>query len=212
MSDEEGDSALAPRTRRSVYRAQPAEKSRTQQKLNLQRASSSIEPAQAGGAAGVSGVSPLVGGGSYDNRDPRIGKLLERTGMEYLVVRRYQNPIARSISRLSRMPVNQKHRRIPQQNGASHSSKPSDLGGAGGHDNLSQSYGDGYKSRPTTPRRSASIRTSGAGSSFDAQDERAHDRLSGAGPSYANGDADGVDAMLRNLWDKSPMDYSASQD
>ena len=212
LSDDEGDSALAPRTRRSVYRAQPAEKSRTQQKLNLQRASSSIEPAQAGGAAGVlSGVSPLVGGSSYDNRDPRIGKLLERTGMEYLVVRRYQNPIARSISRLSRMPVNQKQRRIPQQNGPNGmgpNGRPSDLSGPGNY-NLSQSYGD-YRSRPTTPRRSTSIRTNGAGSSFDAQDERAHDHLSGA--SFVNGDDDGVSALLRNLWDKSPMEFSASQD
>ncbi|RYP42858.1 hypothetical protein DL768_010181 [Monosporascus sp. mg162] len=86
ISDGEGDSALAPRTRRPAYKPQPAEKSRTQQKLNLQRASSSIEPAQPGGGAGVGGVSPLVGGSSYDNRDPRVGKLLERTGMEYLVV------------------------------------------------------------------------------------------------------------------------------
>ncbi|KAI1256305.1 hypothetical protein MGN70_001429 [Eutypa lata] len=211
ISEDEGDSALAPRTRRPVYRAQPAEKSRTQQKLNLQRASSSIEPTQAGGTVGVSGVSPLVGGSSYDNRDPRIGKLLERTGMEYLVVRRYQNPIARSISRLSRMPASQKHRRIPHQNGingAVHSSRPSDIGGSN-HYGFGQSLGDSSKSRPTTPRRTTSIRTNGAGSSFDAQDERVHDRLSGS--SYVNGDDDGVAALLRNLWDKS-MDFSASQD
>lgn len=214
VSDDEGDSALAPRTRRPLYRAQPAEKSRTQQKLNLQRASSSIEPTQAGGPVGVAGVSPLVGGSSYDNRDPRIGKLLERTGMEYMVVRRYQNPIARSISRLSRKPVIQKHRRIPRQNGTNgtaHSSKPSDVGGSA-HYGYGQSLpGDSSKSRPTTPRRTTSVRTNGAGSSFDAQDDRAHDRLSGA--SYVNGDDDdGVSALLRNLWDKSMMDFSASQD
>ncbi|RYO74315.1 hypothetical protein DL766_002208 [Monosporascus sp. MC13-8B] len=212
ISDDEGDSALAPRTRRPAYKPQPAEKSRTQQKLNLQRASSSIEPAQPGGGAGVGGVSPLVGGSSYDNRDPRVGKLLERTGMEYLVVRRYQNPIARSISRLSRMPVSQKHRRIPKQNGANgptHGNRLTDPSGPG-HYNLSQSLGDAAKSRPTTPRRAASVRISGVGSSFDAQDERPQDRLSGS--SYTEGYDDGVAALLRNLWDKNMMDLSTSQD
>ncbi|KAI0009179.1 hypothetical protein F4779DRAFT_386288 [Xylariaceae sp. FL0662B] len=207
ISDGEDDSALAPRTSRSVYRPAPAEKSRTQQKLNLQRASSSIEPTQAGGGVRVVGASPLVGGSGYDNRDPRVGKLLERTGMEYLVVRRYQNPIARSIARLSRLPGADKNQRIPPRqsgsNGAALAKTPTSRVGP------SQSFGDGAKSRPATPRRSTSIRTNGANSSFEAEEERLQDRISGS--NYVNGDDDGVAALLRNLWDKN-LDLSASQD
>lgn len=212
ISDDESDSALAPRTRKSVYKAAPAEKSRTQQKLNLQRASSSIEPSQPVGGVGVVGVSPLVGGSGYDNRDPRIGKLLERTGMEYLVVRRYQNPIARSIARLSKLPGANKSQHIPNQNGTNgtaNGKRTSALGGTGRPD-LSQNYTmDKAKSRPTTPRQGTSIRANGTNSSFEGEEERLHDRISGS--SYADGADDGVAAILRNLWDKS-MDLSASQD
>ncbi|KAH9886553.1 hypothetical protein F4778DRAFT_786654 [Xylariomycetidae sp. FL2044] len=218
MSDEEDDSALAPRTRRTVYKVPPAEKSRTQQKLNLQRASSTMEPTQSGGAVGVVGQGLLVGGSGYENRDPRIGKLLERTGMEYLVVRRYQNPIARSLARISLLPGVDKRLRIPRQqqngamNGAAHGKKPSDLGGAS-RLGLSQSLVDvAAKSRPTTPRRTTSIRTNGANSSYDADEERIRDRERMSGSSYVDGDDDdGVAALLRNLWDKN-MDLGASQD
>ncbi|KAI0386400.1 hypothetical protein F5Y04DRAFT_243976 [Hypomontagnella monticulosa] len=211
ISDDESDSALAPRTRRTVYKAAPAEKSRTQQKLNLQRASSSIEPAQPVAGVGVVGVSPLVGGSGYDNRDPRIGKLLERTGMEYLVVRRYQNPIARSIARLSHLPGANKNQHIPNQNGgngAANGKRTSALGGTG-RLGLSQSLTERAKSRPTTPRQGSSIRVNGANSSFEGEEERLHDRISGS--SYADGEDNGVATILRNLWDKS-MDLSASQE
>ncbi|CAJ2504691.1 Uu.00g120850.m01.CDS01 [Anthostomella pinea] len=207
-SGEEDDSALAPRTRRVAQRAAPAGQSRTQQKLNLQRASSTIEPAQAGGGVGVVGASPLVGGTDYDNRDPRIGKLLERTGMEYMVVRRYQNPIARSIARLSQLPSVNKNQRIQKPNGvngAPHSKKLSE-----GRLAVSQSLVDMARSRPVTPRRSTSIRTPhGASSSFDANEDGPHDRMSGS--IYVDGNNDGVAAILRNLWDKN-MDLGASQD
>ncbi|KAI0142726.1 hypothetical protein GGR57DRAFT_383138 [Xylariaceae sp. FL1272] len=201
-SDDENGTALAPRSSRS---RQPASQSRTQQKLNLQRASSSMEPTQVRAGAGGAGVSLLVGSSDYEDRDPRIGKLLERTGMEYLVVRRYQNPIARSIARLSHLPGAHKNQRIPKQNGANgtHSKAPSESGRLG----LSQSMSDVTRSRPVTPRRSTSIRTTGARSSYDADEERTlvHDEQGGA-----NGDE--IAALLRNLWDKNNLDLSASQD
>lgn len=208
--DDEDDSALAPRTRRSMYTAPPADKSRTQQKLNLQRASSSIEPTQAGGGAGAVGASPLVGGSAYDNRDPRIGKLLERTGSEYLVVRRYQNPIARSIARLQSLSGANKTRQIPKQNGANGSlhKKATDIGGSGRY-GLSSSLVESQRSRPGTPRKATSIRTNGANSSFEADEDRVPERLSGA--SYIGVEDEGAQALLRNLWDKS-LDLSASQD
>ncbi|KAI0453780.1 hypothetical protein F5B21DRAFT_274299 [Xylaria acuta] len=204
---EEEDSALAPRSRTPKSRAVPASQSRVQQKLNLQRASSSIEPAQAGPSVGVVGASLLVGNTDYEHRDPRIGRLLERAGMEYLVVRRYQNPIARSIARLSHLPGANKNQRIPKQNGTNGKSSL-DLDRAG-RLGLSKSVTPVAQSRPTTPRRSTSIRTTGARSSYTGGDERLHDRTSGS--SYVDGNDDGLAALLRNLWDKN-TDLSASQD
>ncbi|KAI0105232.1 hypothetical protein GGR51DRAFT_195366 [Nemania sp. FL0031] len=210
-ASEEDESALAPRARNPIHRAPPASQSRTQQKLNLQRASSSIEPAQAGPGVGVVGTSLLVGGAEYDHRDPRISKLLERTGMEYLVVRRYQNPIARSIARLSHLPGANKNQRIPRQsgtNGTTNGTNSLDLGGAG-RLGLSQSLTNMARSRPVTPRQPTSIRTMGPRLSFTGDEERLHDGMSGS--SYVDGNDDGLAALLRNLWDKS-TDLSASQD
>ncbi|KAH7020987.1 uncharacterized protein B0I36DRAFT_333574 [Microdochium trichocladiopsis] len=216
-ADDEDDSALAPRTTRPARGGVPAETSRTQQKLNLQRASSSMEPSQPGGGGGVVGASPLVGVNNHEGRDLRISRQLERTGMEYLVVRRYQNPIARSINRLSQLPGANKTQPIRQHksngvNGGSaaglgHAKKPSY--------GLSQSLADLQKSRPTTPataaaaaRRPTSIRTNGANSSYGDGNNNNNDEDS----RYDNdGDDGGLAAILRNLWDKN-MDLSASQD
>ncbi|KAF4979555.1 hypothetical protein FZEAL_4259 [Fusarium zealandicum] len=211
---EEGgdDSALAPKAaRRSAPPA--AQTSRTQQKLNLQRASSVIEPGQAvGGVGGVVGHSPLigVGGPGHDggnSRDPRVGKLLERTGMEYLVVRRYQNSVSRSLARLNHLPGADKSLRIPRSNLASANGKRSvDLTMRQHTRNVSMPD----PRRPATPKRPMSVRTNGAASSYEGGDDdgRLTDRLSGS--SLVGGDEeDGTAALLRNLWDKS-MELSAS--
>jgi hypothetical protein len=227
VSEEEDGSVLAPRSRKSLSKAPPASQSRTQQKLNLQRASSSMEPAQAGPGAGVVGASLLVGSTDYEHRDPRIARLLERTGMEYLVVRRYQNPIARSIARLSHLPGANKNQRISKQNGTNGNTRGKDSIdlAVAGRLGASQSMSDIARSRPTTPRRSTSIRTmaprsshdgprrstsirtAGARSSYDGDEETLHDRMSGS--SYGNDDE--VAALLRNLWDKN-NDLGTSQD
>jgi hypothetical protein len=210
VSEDDDGSALVPRPRRTTNRATPASQSRTQQKLNLQRASSSIEPAQAGQGGGVIGPSLLVGTNDYEHRDPRINKLLERTGMEYLVVRRYQNPIARSIARLSHLQSVSKSQDIHKQN-ANGNSRPRDSAelAAGGRLGLNQNTSEAARSRPSTPRRSTSIRTTGARSSYDGEDERFHDRVSGS--SYVEANDDGLAALLRNIWDKN-TDLSSSQD
>jgi hypothetical protein len=209
------DSALVPRTARRT-RAPPAETSRTQQKLNLQRASSVIEPSQAVAGLGVlPGINPLIGAGGtgYDgtqSRDPRMTKLMERTGMEYLVVRRYQNPIARSLNRLSKTNGAHSSRRIPRPSTATISSKkPVDLPLRHAR-NVSMPDAR----RPDTPNSArrpgtgsgASVRASGAESSIDGDDGR---RLSGS--SLVGEEVDGTAALLRNLWDKS-TDLSASTD
>ncbi|KHO01657.1 uncharacterized protein MAM_00658 [Metarhizium album ARSEF 1941] len=205
------NSALVPKADRRMG-GPSAETSRTQQKLNLQRASSVLEPAQAlTGAVGAVGASPLIGigGPGYDggnSRDPRIGKLLERTGMEYLVVRRYQNPVARSLNRLSRLPGMAKTRRIPRTTPGSVNGKRSmDLNARHARDASTPD------SRHIIPKSGASSRANGASCSFDADDvAKLNERLSGASL-VAVGEEDGTNALLRNLWDKS-MDLSASTD
>ncbi|KAI0395248.1 hypothetical protein F5Y17DRAFT_208387 [Xylariaceae sp. FL0594] len=211
VSDEDDGSALVPRSRRTSNKATPASQSRTQQKLNLQRASSTIEPGQAGPGGGVIGPSLLVGSSDYEHRDPRINKLLERTGMEYLVVRRYQNPIARSLARLSHLQNVNKNKDIAKQSGSG-TTRPKDSIdlAAAGRLGPNRTMADAARSRPSTPRRSTSIRTTGARSSYDGgDDERFHDRVSGS--SYVESNDDGLAAALRNIWDKS-TDLGSSQE
>jgi len=117
-AQEDGDSALATHSRKGStgHGYIPPQQSRTQQKLWLQRASSNIEPQQlqmAPSAAlnglGLHGTSvfPLTSSTSSlvgDSRDPRIRLQLERTGLEYLVVRRHQDPVGKALKRLEQIP------------------------------------------------------------------------------------------------------------
>lgn len=231
MTDEEDAgiaSAIATTARRRkegtpVTAALP-EKSRTQQKINLQRASSSMEPVRhrhsgiGGFAAEVAEVAgPLLGGAGYESQDPRVNKLLERTGVEYNIVRRYQNPVARSLSRLAQLPGNDKARRIPKGPTSRHSVH---------NFGLSQSFRDqngAATRRPETPKRAFSAaRHNGAGSSLDTDDgavaarmqqegQAGGSRLSGA--SLVNGeDDDGIQSILRSMWDKNLGDLAASEE
>lgn len=206
-------SALVPKPARRTA-APSAITSRTQQKLNLQRASSSLEPGQAvPGLGGTVGTGPLIGIGDPghdggNSRDPRVTKLLERTGMEYLVVRRHQNPIVRSLNRLSHIPGMDKTKRIPRTNTGSTTASKRSMDPTARHvRNISMPEG---RQAPSI-RRTASVKTNGAGSSYEGDDmSRLNERLSGS--SLVGGEEeDGMTALLRNLWDK-PMDLSASTD
>ncbi|KAL6804061.1 hypothetical protein J3E68DRAFT_194530 [Trichoderma sp. SZMC 28012] len=211
---ESENSALVPKPARRTA-AQSANTSRTQQKLNLQRASSSLEPGQAvPGVGGVVGAGPLIGIGDPghdggNSRDPRVGKLLERTGMEYLVVRRHQNPVVRSLNRLSQLPGLDKNKRIPRSNtGSTTASKRSTDFTARHIRNISMP--EGRQALPV--KRAGSVKINGAGSSYEGEDNmnRLSERLSGS--SLVGGEEeDGMAALLRNLWEK-PMDLSASTD
>lgn len=234
--------SVEPRARRSKGYVVPTDMSRTQQKLNLQRASSTLEtahphPAMAMGLGGAPvAQGPLVGGSTYDTRDPRLTKLLERTGTEYLVVRRYQNPLGRSIARLAQLPGMDKIRPIPRTGtgtstrpGTAHSKKGSDLGGGRGNPTFSREHRDSSMAtliggqgaatmrRPTTPRStfasSRGMTNQSVSSSFEAEEEgrgtSERQRLSGS--SLVNGEDDaGTLAVLRNMWDKN-LNLSSSQ-
>lgn len=97
VDDAQEERALAPRSRKTSATSFNPSLSRTQQKQWLQRASSAIEPQQLSRDP-FSNLPPFgpgipLLGTSYDGRDPRVRMQLERTGLEYLVVRRYQNPV-----------------------------------------------------------------------------------------------------------------------
>ncbi|KAK3292538.1 uncharacterized protein B0H64DRAFT_407005 [Chaetomium fimeti] len=132
--EEEERMARVSRSRRSGEYALPREMNRTQQKLNLQRASSSLEPPHPHPGIGMgppsvtAGTGPLIGvPTAYDARDPRVNKALERTGMEYLTVRRHLNPVARSIARVMQLPGLENSRRIPRPGTAASSHHASRL-------------------------------------------------------------------------------------
>lgn len=206
------DSALAPKI---THQPAPpsAQTSRTQQKLNLQRASSVIEPGQAvGGVGGVVGATPLigVGGPGYDggnSRDPRVGKLLERTGLEYFVVRRYTSAVARSLDRLNHLPGHDKSQRIPRLTASTNGKRSGEM--ARRH---ARNVSMPDPRRPVTPKRPTSVRTNGTASSFDGKDDdgRLTERLSGLSLVGAD-EEDDTAALLRSMWDKS-MELSASTD
>lgn len=196
--EDEEESALAPRSRKSSTSNAyiPPQNSRTQQKLWLQRASSNIEPQQmasgvalnglAGLHGGLGGTS-LVGGAGYDGRDPRIKLQLERTGLEYLVVRRHQDPMGQAIKRLNQIPGVEKNRRIPH-----HPAKGSENNG---HYGLSQSLKES---------RSRGQKTSGSYEGHSPSLEDGHVRDRGIG-------GNGHGSLLRGMWDKS-YDLAASTD
>ncbi|TAQ90306.1 hypothetical protein B7494_g1367 [Chlorociboria aeruginascens] len=188
------ESALAPRATTTTHN-----QSRTQQKLWLQRASSNIEPQQMTPGAAINGglhggplgVSPLVGAG--DGRDPRIRLQSERTGLEYLVVRRHQDPIGAALKRLNQLPGADKNRRIPSQ------PKRADTWTAGagpGRHGLSQSLKE----------RGSKIKIKNAGPRSSFEEERA-----GQDDEGSEREDDGLVALVRGIWDRN-YDLSASTD
>lgn len=206
------ESVLVPQPARRAAGGPGAQTSRTQQKLNLQRASSNIEPTQPGpNVVGTNGASPWigVGGPGYDggtSRDPRVGKRLEKTGMEYLVVRRYQNPVARSLNRLGRLPNHDGTRRLTRPSSVITNGKRTPEPAAKHSRNVSMP--DPRQTAPT--RRVASLRLNGNSSAYEDDDAaRLSDRLSGT--SLAGDEEDETLAVLRNLWDR-PLELTASNE
>ncbi|KAL2135101.1 hypothetical protein VTI74DRAFT_9811 [Chaetomium olivicolor] len=244
--DEEEDTTRARRARRNGDYVVPRDLNRTQQKLNLQRASSTLEPAHPHPGIGIGppgvapGAGPLIGvPNTYDTRDPRIGRLLERTGMEYLTVRRHLNPVARSIARVMQLPDLENSRRIPRTNTTtSHRSaklseqlnpslQPSQREPVTRNSSMADLINGGTTRRPPTPRRavdgpaftlggapsaSSSLGTDDGASKMmqaAAQNAAANQGLSGSSLVDGAEDAHTV-ALLRMMWDKNGLELSAS--
>ncbi|KAI9826615.1 MAG: hypothetical protein M1832_006211 [Thelocarpon impressellum] len=151
-------------------RSSNASSSRTQQKLNLQRASSNIESQQLRpGGAGMS----LYGDGP---RDPRAQRLLERSAIEYNVVRRARHPLLDAVGRLQDAPGLRRMAGVGVARGSEAS--------------VSQS------SRPSILNRTASAR------SKDSAAERPRaERPSEARRAEAE-EAEHVDQILRRMWER----------
>ncbi|KAI9709650.1 MAG: hypothetical protein M1812_007628 [Candelaria pacifica] len=171
--------------------------SRTQQKLWLQRASSNIEPQQLMPASAVngglrSGTSALaaLGSGYGDGRDPRLQRQFEQIGQEYLVVRRYRNPISDAISRYSQLPGSDKNRRIPPKASNEH------VDGGDGRMGLSQSLKES---------RNREMAGSSDSSGAIASLEGARGSKDDGGVRSDRGDWDrhAIEELLRRIWDRA---------
>ncbi|ESZ95620.1 hypothetical protein SBOR_4016 [Sclerotinia borealis F-4128] len=192
--------------------------SRTQQKLWLQRASSNIEPQREGlgalsllngglgmghhGGGSSMGFGPGIGigmgmgsgmggylMGGDGKGDPRIKVQLERTGLEYLVVRRHQDPVGRGIKRLEKMGVlGQAGKNIPG-NGHGHSKSTS----------VSRAVSRAGSLRERNANANA---RKGVRQSFDTERERGSD-TDRDGVAGSGLDEDNVAALLRGLWEKN---------
>lgn len=213
-SDDAEESALAQRGRKAsnAHTHNIAQQSRTQQKLWLQRASSTIESQQPApgvamnvlvGIYGGLGGSSLIGAG-YDGKDPRIKVVLERTGLEYMVVRRHQDPIGKALKRLAQIPGMERNLRIP-------ANRRGESAGAGRQHGLSQSL----KERSSLSLKERSkvnmpVSAGGAGrTSFDRQSiAGSQEQMDGP---RGEDDDEGVGALLRTLWEKN-FDLSGSAD
>lgn len=229
--------ALAPRSRKTSATSFNPALSRTQQKQWLQRASSAIEPQQISrdrfsNLPPFGPGTPLLGT-SYDGRDPRVRMQLERTGLEYLVVRRYQNPVKAAVKRLDSLPGSEKWVRIPTsgKNKSSAGGKRTrplseNLGLGVGSLGLSQSFKDSVRHSVNGigGLRHAQIVGQGESrssrSTYEGHTSHGHGLGSGGesdlsgsanGDVNRDGDRNGVKETLRSIWEKS-FEMSASQD
>lgn len=145
--------------------------SRTQQKLMLQRASSNVEPQKL-----VPVTLPRTGGPTYlqssiqynangeGRLDPRLLQQFNHVAVEYNVVRRYRNPLADALGRISQMPgvsVKTRAGKLPKANG-----------GGTGTNSLSTSFNDGVaETEGGSGRRSRVSFEKGVGSRAEAEFE-----------------------------------------
>jgi hypothetical protein len=116
-------------------------------KLNLQRASSNMDPPQPhlpppSLTQGVNGTS-LSGQNSQISEATRLAKQYEQACLEYAVVRRYRNPLGEALGRLEHVPgvKEMRERRIQLERPKSRAGERISVGGDGKM-GLSQSLRD----------------------------------------------------------------------
>ncbi|KAI9871457.1 MAG: hypothetical protein M1830_002890 [Pleopsidium flavum] len=199
---------LAPRSRQhSTHSAfNTSQSSRTQQKLNLQRASSNMDPPQPhvpppSLTQGLNGTS-LSGQNSQIPEATRLAKQYEQACLEYAVVRRYRNPLGEALGRLEHVPgvKEMRERRIRMERPKSRTGERISAGD--GRMGLSQSLRD--------ERR---LKGNGKGEGRVRFEIGSKDDSAIGGHDDSNDDDDGdgddgVDQLVRRIWE-SRIDTSS---
>ncbi len=184
-----------------------SQSSRTQAKLNLQRASSNMDPPQphvtpASLTPGVNGTN-LPGQNSHIPEAARLAKQYEQACLEYAVVRRYRNPLGEALGRLDQIPgvKEAKEKRIQIERPKSRIEGRQSAAGSPKM-GLSQSLRDDTRAKGNG-RGEGRVRfeigskdDSGIGGHNDSNDYDDRDR------------DDGTDQLVRRIWE-SRIDHSS---
>jgi len=195
--------ALAPRSRQhSTHGAfNTSHSSRTQQKLNLQRASSNMEPHQTYVAPpsltqGVSSTT-LQGQNLQISETTRLAKQYEQACLEYAVVRRYRNPLGEALKRVDDIPSikEMREKRMQTERPNTHAGENHGTGSSG-RMGLSQSLREDRRAK-TNSRGEGRVRFE-IGSKDDSRigghDDSNDDDEDGDG-------ADSTDRLVRRIWE-----------
>lgn len=208
--EDEEPRPLAPRSRQHSGHGPftTSHSSRTQQKLNLQRASSNMEPPQPyvpppSLTQGVNGTS-ISGPNVQISEATRLAKQYEQACLEYAVVRRYRNPLGEAVGRLDQIPgvKEMKDKRIQIKKPKPRTPERASLG-RDGKMGLSQSLRDERRVK-SNGRVESRVRfeigskdDNGIGGHSDSNDD---DEDGGGG--------DGVEHLVRRIWE-SRVDSSS---
>ncbi|TKA72774.1 hypothetical protein B0A49_04939 [Cryomyces minteri] len=186
----------------------PSYQFRTQQKLELQRQSSTIQPSQHIPAVlprtpyhltGATVVYPAAG--ENGKIDPRLQKQFDAADLEYKVVRRYRNPVAEGIARLAeipgvaRPPKAPKHARGPSKSAAGEDGRPPVANAA-----REAATGDGH----ADPREALAVRKSRV--SFAIATRGDGDGGAGGAGSDGGKGRETPEQICRRLWERVEID------
>ncbi|RKF76453.1 hypothetical protein GcM3_079013 [Golovinomyces cichoracearum] len=185
------------------YQKPGAGQSRTQQKLWLQRASSIIEPkkilAHRGNEIG------LLAGSSYEGREAGIKNLLGRTSIEYLVVRRYQDPVGNAFKRMNLISGMEQNRVIPSKSRKSLDYSTNNNGSGGLFNSFQGSRGhkQGKIFSLSSPNSRGSKHVSSL-SAHNAKNNTLGEFLEEGDTGQPNPESEEITILLKRLWDGSP--------
>ncbi|EUC30839.1 hypothetical protein COCVIDRAFT_39265 [Bipolaris victoriae FI3] len=177
--------------------------SRTQQKLMLQRASSNVEPQKL-----VPVTLPRTGGPTYlqssiqynangeGRLDPRLLQQFNHVAVEYSVVRRYRNPIADAVARISQMPgmaVKMRASKQQQQQKANGNGTGANSLSTSFNDGVAETDGAGSRRSRVSFEKARSSRTEGefeGRQSFESEQARSRNE---------------AEEMCRRLWESAEV-------
>lgn len=185
------------------YQKSGARLSRTQQKLWLQRASSIIEPKQI--VAHRGNEIGLLAGSTYEGREAGIKNLLGRNGIEYLVVRRYQDPVGNAFKRMNLISGVEQNRFIPSKSRKSIDYSTNNSGGGGLFNSIQNSRG--HKQAKNFSLSSPNSQGSKHASSLSAHTPNNNtlgEFLEEGDTGQSNPESEEITILLKRLWDGSP--------